>query len=208
MELHALRSRQRKWLAITIFCALSITIVCLVVTRNAAVSLLQDGPAHDEFVADLTHQIARQVLPQMDEFGIQASYGTLSLPEATLPIPHHHTSPQGRADKVEPMSRIEQSSSTRVEEKTNVRICGATDDPQKPLGHLREQTVSEYQTTVTKIVNDLAAIRDTDGNGTDAGLSAGAVASLFVSRVQEGLSKPSFEDQSPLADSNSSKDAR
>lgn len=201
-ELHALRWRQRKWLAVTSLCALGITIVCLTITRNAAVGLLQDGPVHDEFVADLTHQIAKQVLPQMDGLGIQASYGTLPLPNAALPIAHHRTSPRGGTDEVEP------SSSTRGEEKPNSGICDATDDPRKPLGHLREQTVSEYQTTVTKIVNDLAAIRGAEGNATHAGLSAGAVASLFVSRVQEGLPKPPLKDSSPPADSNFLKDAR
>ena len=93
-------------------------------------------------------------------------------------------------------------------EKENLGICGAADDPQNPLGHFREQTVSEYQTTVNKIVNDLAAIRGREGNDTHAGLSAGAVACLFVSRVQEGLPKPPLEDYSPQADLNSSKDAR
>src|SRR5471030_1795375 len=80
-ELNVLRSRRRKWLAGTSLCALGITAACLLITRNAAMSLLQDGPTHDEFVADLTRQFARQVLPQTDGFGIQASYGTLPLPD-------------------------------------------------------------------------------------------------------------------------------
>jgi hypothetical protein len=193
-ELHTLRSRQRKWLVITTFCALAITGVCLVITRNAAVKLLQDGPAHDEFVADLTRQIAGQVLPQMDGFGIQASYGTLSLPDVALPIPHHHN-PLRKT-----VAKVESSPSAKGEDKANTGICGAADDPQKPLGHLREQTVSEYQTTVTKIVNDLAAIRGAEGNASHAGLSAGAVASLFVSHVQEELPKPSVDANSSEGD--------
>src|ERR1700722_17969052 len=129
-EINVARSRRRKWLAGTSFFALGITIACLLITRNAAMSLLQDGPTHDEFIADLTHQVTKQVLPQMDGSGIQASYGTLSLPDAALPAPHHHASPPGGGTGGE---------------KVNVGICGAADDPQKPLGHFREQAVTEYQ---------------------------------------------------------------
>ena len=72
-ELNVARSQRRKWIVGTSLCALGITTVCLLIVRNATMSLLQDGPVHDEFVADLTRQITRQVLPQMDESGIQAS---------------------------------------------------------------------------------------------------------------------------------------
>jgi hypothetical protein len=210
-ELNLVRSRRRKWLAGTSLCALGITTVCLLITRNATVSLLQDGPTHDEFVADLTRQITKQVLPQMDEYGIQASCGTLPLSDPAAPIAlHHRTSrPKGGKDDVYgPSSRMKEPLSMMDGEKANVGICGVTDDPQNPLGRFREQTVSEYQTTVSKIINDLAAIRGREGNDTHAGLSAGAVACLFVSRVQEGLPKPPLEDYSPQADLNSSKDAR
>jgi hypothetical protein len=210
-ELNLVRSRRRKWLAGASLCALGITTVCLLITRNAAVSLLQDGPTHDEFVANLTRQITKQILPQMDEYGVQASCGTLPLPDPSLPIAHHpHTSRHGggTGEVHGPSPGIKEPASTMGGEKTNVGICEAADDPQMPLGRFREQTVSEYQTTVTKIVNDLAAIRGREGNGTHAGLSAGAVASLFVSRVQEGLPKPSLENYSSPADPNSSKDAR
>jgi hypothetical protein len=209
-ELNVVRSRRRKWHAGTSLCALGITTVCLLFTRNAAMSLLQDGPAHDEFVADLTRQITREVLPQMDGLGIQASYGTLPLPDPALPIVHHHTSPTGggTGEVHGPSSRMSQSPSTIGEEKTNAGVCGAADDPQKPLGRFRERTVSEYQTTVTKIIDDLAAIRGREGNGAHAGLSAGAVASLFVSRVQEGLPQPPLEDYRLPVDPTSSKDAR
>ena len=188
-ELKGMRSRRRRWLGGTSLGALGITTVCLLIARNAAVGLLQDGPTHDEFVADLTHQISKQVLPQMDGFDIQASYGRLPLPDTASPISHH---PKARTS----------------EEKTVVGVCGAADDPQKPLGRFREQTVSEYQTTVTKIVSDLAAIRGREGKDAHAGLSAGAVASLFVSHVQEELPKPSLESYRPPVDVNSSKDAR
>ena len=210
-ELNLVRSRRRKWLAGASLCALGIMTVCLLIARNAAVSLLQDGPTHDEFVADLTRQITKQILPAMDEYGIQASCGTLPLSDPIAPIaPHHHTSRSGGGtDEVHgPSSRMKEPPSTMGGEKENLGICGAADDPQNPLGHFREQTVSEYQTTVNKIVNDLAAIRGREGNDTHAGLSAGAVACLFVSRVQEGLPKPPLEDYSPQADLNSSKDAR
>ncbi len=210
-ELNSVRSRRRKWLAVASLCAIGIMTVCLLTVRNAAVSLLQDGPTHDEFVADLTRQITKQILPQMDEYGIQASCGPLPLSDPAAPIaPHHHTSrPGGGADEVHgPSSRMQEPLSMMGREKPNVEICGAADDPQKPLGRFREQSVSEYQTTVNKIVNDLAAIRGREGNDTHAGLSAGAVACLFVSRVQEGLPKPPLEDYSPQADLNPSKDAR
>jgi hypothetical protein len=209
-ELKVMRSRRRKWLAGTSLCALGIMTVCLLITRNAAVSLLQDGPTHDEFIADLTRQITKQVLPQMDGFGIQASYGTLPLPDTVSPITHNHSSPpQGGTDEVHgPSSRMKESPSTISGEKTIVEGCGGADDPQKPLGRFREQAVSEYQATVTKIVSDLAAIRGREGNDTHAGLSAVAVATLFVNRVQEGLPKPSLEDYNPPVDPSSSKDAR
>ena len=209
-ELGVVRSRRRKWLAGASFCALGITTVCLLVARNAAVSLLEDGPAHDEFVADLTRQITKQVLPQMDGLGVQASYEPLPLPDPASPIAHHHSSPaSGGTDEVlGPSSRRRQSASTADGEKTTAGFCDAADDPQKPLGHFREQTVSEYQATVNKIVDDLAAIRGREGNDNHAGLSAGAVASLFVSRVQAGLPKPSAEDDSPRVAPNTSKDTR
>jgi hypothetical protein len=209
-ELNVARSRRRKWLVGTSLCALGITIVCLLIARNAAVSLLQDGPTHDEFVADLTRQFTKQILPQMDGFGIQASYGALPLPDVASPIPHSHASSHGGeiGEVHGPSSGIRQSLSTMGVEKANAGICGAADDPQKPMGRFREQTVTEYQATVTRIVNDLAAIRGREGNDNHAGLSAGAVASLFVSRVQDGLPKPSLEDNSPQADPGSSKDAR
>ena len=210
-ELHAVRSRRRKWLAGASLCTLGITTICLLIIRNATLGLLQDGPTHDEFVADLTRQITRQVLPQMGESGIQASCGTLPAVDPAAPIaPHPHTSrPRGGTDEFHgPSPRMRQSPSSTVGEKTNAGICDAADDPQKTLGHFREQSVSEYQTTVTRIVNDLAAIRSREGNGTHAGLTAGAVASLFVSRVQEGLPKPSVEDYSLQAGQNYSKDTR
>ena len=103
---------------------------------------------------------------------------------------------------------MRQSPSATAGEKTNAGVCGAADDPQEPLGHFREQAVSEYQATMTRIVNDLAAIRSREGNDSHAGLTAGAVASLFASRVQEGLPKPSLEDYSPQVNSQSSSDAR
>jgi hypothetical protein len=207
-ELSAARRQRRKWLVGTSLCALGITTVCLLIVRNAAVGLLQDGPTHDEFVDNLTRQMAKQVLPQTDQFGIQASYGTLSLPDAVSPIDHNRISPAEDEAKRAPSSQIKQSLSALGEEKPNTGTCGAADDPQKPLGHFREQTVSEYQTTVTKIVNDLAAIRGGEGNGTHAGLSAVAVASLFISHVQEGLPKPAPENYSPQPVLNSSKVAR
>jgi len=209
-ELNLVRSRRRKWLAGTSLCSLGIMTVCLLIARYAVVSLLQDGPTHDEFVADLTRQITKQVLPQMDGFGIQASCGTLPLPDAASPITHHHSSPPGGgSDEVHgPSSRMKESTSTMGGEKTNVGDCGAADDPQKPLGRFREQTVSEYQATVNKIVSDLTAIRGREGNDTHAGLSAVAVASLFVNRLQEGLPKPSLENYNSQVDPNSSKDAR
>ena len=198
-ELHLVRSRRRKWLAGTSLCALSITIVCLLIARNAAVSLLQDGPTHDEFVADLTHQITKQVLPQMDDYGFQASCGTLPLDDPSLPItPHPHASRHAGG-----------TNDVHVDtERAKAVICEAADDPQKPLGHFREQTVSEYQATVTRIVNDLTAIRGGEGNGTHPGLSAVAVAGLFISRVQDGLPKPSPEKYSPQAELDSSKDTQ
>jgi hypothetical protein len=208
-ELSVVRSRRRKWLVGTSLCALGITTACLLITRNAAMSLLQDGPTHDEFVANLTRQVTKQILPQMDGSGIQASYGTLPLPDAALPIAHHNSPPGGRIDESRsPSSRIRQSFIATSGEKANVDICSAVDDPQKPLGRFREQTVTEYQSTVTKIVDDLTAIRGREGNDNHAGLSAGAVASLFVSRVQDGLPKPSPEDINPPAERDSSKDAR
>jgi hypothetical protein len=208
-ELNVARSRRRKWLAGTSLCALGITTVCLLIARNAAVSLLQDGPTHDEFVADLTRQFTKQVLPQMDEFGIQASYGTLPLPDAVSPNHNRTPAAGGEASGAHRLSsRMKESPSTIGGEKANVGICGAADDPQKPLGRFREQTVTEYQATVTKIVNDLAAIRGREGNDNHVGLSAGAVASLFVSRVQDGLPKPSLEDKSPQTDPGSSRDPR
>jgi hypothetical protein len=208
-ELHAMRSRRRKWLAGTSLCALGITIACLLTARNAVVSLLQDGPTHDEFVADLTRQFTKQVLPQMDGFGIQASYGTLPLPDVASPNAHHNSPPGGGMNLFHgPPSRIKQSISTMDEEKANVEICDAADDPQKPLGRFREQTVTEYQATVTKIVKDLAAIRGREGNGNHAGLSAAAVASLFVNRVQDGLPKPAVEDHGASTDPGSSRDSR
>jgi hypothetical protein len=193
-ELNSVRSRRRKWLAGASLCALGVMTVCLLIVRNATVSLLQDGPMHDEFVADLTRQITKQILPQMDEYGIQASCGTLPLSDPAAPIAHRH--------------RMKEPPSMMGGEKTNVGSCGVMDDPEKPLGRFREQTVSEYQATVNKIINDLAAIRGREGDDTHAGLSAGAVACLFVSRVQEGLPKPPLEDYSPQADLNSTKDAR
>lgn len=93
-------------------------------------------------------------------------------------------------------------------EKANIDICSAVDDPQKPLGHFREQTVTEYQATVTRIINDLAAIRGREGNDNHAGLSAGAVASLFISHVQEGLPKPSLENTSPQTDPSAARGIR
>jgi hypothetical protein len=210
-ELNLVRSRRRKWLAGASLCALSIMTVCLLTVRSAAVSLLQDGPPHDEFVADLTREIAMQILPPMDEYGIQASCGTLPLADPAAPIgPRHHTSrPGGGVDEFRrPSSRIQEPPPMMGGEKTNVGICGDTDDPEKPLGRFREQAVSEYQTTVNKIVNDLAAIRGGEGNDTHAGLSAGAVAGLFINRVEEGLPKPPLEVYSPQADLNSSKGAR
>jgi hypothetical protein len=208
-DLNQIRARSRRWLAGTSLCGLGITIVSLLLIRNAAVGLLQDGPTHDEFVTELTRQISKQVMPQINGSGIQASYGTLALPDAALPIPHHHnSSPRGGAgqDHGVPL-QTKASPSIMSEEKLNTGACGAADDPQKPLGRFREQTVSEYQTTVTRIVDDLATIRGEGGNGTSAGLSAGTVASLFVSHVQEGLPKPSLEGDGPPADLNS-KDAR
>ncbi len=208
-ELNVARWRRRKWLAGTSFCALGITLISLLIVKNAAMSLLQDGPAHDEFVADLTHQVTRQVLPQMDESGIQASYGTLPLPDAISP--NHDRLSVARADvngTYRSSSQRKESLSTMDREKANLDICSAADDPQKPLGRFREQTVTEYQATVTRIVNDLTAIRGREGNGNHAGLSAIAVASLFVSHVQDGLPKPSAGDNSPQADPDSSKDAR
>ena len=209
-ELHVVRSRRRKWLAGTSLCALGITTACLLITRSAAMSLLQDGPTHDEFVADLTRQFTGQVLPQTDGFGIQASYGTFPLPDVASPIIRHHHSPpgDGMGEVHGPSSRIRQSPSAMGAEKANIDICSAVDDPQKPLGRFREQTVTEYQATVTRIVNDLAAIRGREGNDNHAGLSAGAVASLFVSRVQEGLPKPSFEATSSPIDPSAAKGAR
>jgi hypothetical protein len=209
-DLNLARARRRKWLVATSLCALGITTVCLVIIRNATASLLQDGPTHDEFISQLTHQISKQILPQTDDAGIQASYGTFALPDVALPIPHHHISFDGSGTSPDhgKSSRTKASPSALGEEKTNTGICGAADDPQKPLGRFREQTVSEYQTTVTKIIDDLAAIRDAEGNGTHTGLSAGTVASLFVSHVQEGLLKPAFVDYGPQIDPNPSKDAR
>jgi hypothetical protein len=210
-ELNRVRSRRRKWLAGTSLCAVGIMAVCLLIIRNATVSLLQDGPTHDEFVADLTRQITRQILPQMDEYGIQASCATLPLEDPSLPnAPQHHTSrPGGKTDEVyRPSSRMKEPPSTLGEENTNAGICGATDDPEKPLGRFRQQAVSEYQTTVNKIVNDLAAIRGREGNDAHAGLSPGVVACLFINRVDEGLPKPPFEAYNPQADLNSWKDAR
>jgi len=209
-ELNVARSRRRKWIAGTSLCALGITTVCLLVARNAALSLLQDGPTHDEFVADLTRQITGQVLPQMDEFGIQASCRMPPSAAPSLPIPHNLASPSGggTGEVRGPSSRMRQSPSATAGEKTNAGVCSAADDPQKPLGHFREQAVSEYQATMTRIVDDLAAIRSREGNNSHAGLTAGAVASLFASRVQEGLPKPSREDYSPQVNSQSSKDAR
>ena len=191
-ELNVVRSRRRKWLAGTSLCTLGITIACLLTTRNAVVGLLQDGPTHDEFVADLTRQFTKQVLPQMDGFGIQASYGTLPLPDVASPNGHYNSPPL----------------STTGGEKASVEICDAADDPQKPLGRFREQTVTEYQATVTKIVKDLAAIRGREGNDHHAGLSAVAVASLFVSRVQDGLPKPAVEDYGAPTGPGSSRDTR
>src|SRR5580704_16611584 len=95
-ELNVARSRRRKWLAGTSLCGLGITIACLLITRSAAMSLLQDGPTHDEFVADLTRQVTKSVLPQMDESGIQASYGTLPLPDTISP--NHDRISVARAD--------------------------------------------------------------------------------------------------------------
>jgi hypothetical protein len=210
-ELNIVRSRRRKWLAGASLCAVGIMTVCLLTIRSAAVSLLQDGPTHDEFVADLTREIAKQILPQMDEYGVQASCGTLPLSDPSLPVArsHHTSGSAGGTDEVYgPLSRTKGPSSMMDGEKTNAGICGATDDPEKPLGRFREQTVSEYQATVNKIIDDLAAIRGREGNDTHAGLSAGAVACLFISRVEEGLPKPPREGYSPQADRNFSKDAR
>ncbi len=181
-ELHLVRSRRRKWLVGTSLWALGITTACLLITRSAALSLLEDGPTHDEFVADLTREITKQVLPQMDDYGFQASCATLPFDDPSLPIVHHpHAS-----------RRASVTSEVQVGgEKPNAEICEATDDPEKPLGHFREQTVSEYQTTLTKIVNDLTTIRGGEGNSDHPGLSATAVAGLFVNRVEEGLPKPS-----------------
>ena len=209
-ELYVVRSRRRKWLAGTSLCALAITTACLLITRNAAMSLLQDGPTHDEFVADLTRQFTRQVLPLTDGFGIQASYGTFPLPQVASPNIRHHPSPSaaGTGGVHGSPSRIRQSTSTMSAEKANGDFCSAADDPQKPLGRFREQTVTEYQATVTRIVNDLAAIRGRAGNDNHAGLSAGAVASLFVSRVQEGLPKPSLETTRLQTDPSAAKGDR
>jgi hypothetical protein len=208
-ELNVARWRRRKWLAGTSFCVLGITLVSLLIVRNAAMSLLQDGPTHDEFVADLTHQVTRQVLPQMDESGIQASFGTLPLPDAISPN-HDRTSvaSAGVNGAYRSSFQRKESPSTLDTEKANIGICGAADDPQKPLGRFREQTVTEYQATVTKIINDLATIRGREGNANHAGLSAIAVASLFVSHVEDGLPKPSVEDNSLQTDPRSSKDTR
>ena len=52
-ELNVARSQRRKWIAGTSFCALAITTVCLLIIRHATLSLLQDGPTHDEFVAEM-----------------------------------------------------------------------------------------------------------------------------------------------------------
>jgi len=210
-QLNVARSRRRIWIVGTSLCALAITTICLLIIRNAALSLLQDGPTHDEFIVDLTRQITKQVLPQMDESGIQASCKIFPSADPYSPIPRHpHASGSGSGtDEVQgPSSRMKSSPSATAGEKTNVGICDAADDPQKPLGHFREQTVSEYQATVTRIVNDLVAIRSREGNDTHAGLPPIAVAGLFVSRVQEGLPKPPLEDYSPRAGSQSSRDAR
>ena len=205
-----MRSRRRKWLAGTSLCALGITIACLLITRNAAMSLLQDGPTHDEFVADLTRQFTGQVLPQTGGFGFQASYGSLPLPDVASPVIGRHISPpgDGMGEVHGPSSRTRQSPPTMGAEKANADICSAADDPQTPLGRFREQTVTEYQATVTRIINDLAAIRGREGNDNHAGLSAGAVASLFVGRVQDGLPKPSVENTSPQTDPSAARGAR
>ena len=196
-ELHTLRLQRRKWLAITSLGALAITIVCLLIIRNAAAGLLQDGATYDEFVSDLTHEITRIVLPQPDGPGIQASYGTLPLPAAALPI-DQNCAPLAS----EPSSKV-------VQEKADADLCNPTDDPQQPLGRFREEMVSEYQKTVTKIVNDLATIRGETGNkGEHGGFSADAVATLFISHIQDGLSEPSRGDYSAPTEQNSSEDSR
>ena len=196
-ELHTLRSQRRKWLAITSLCALAITIVSFLVIRNAAAILLQDGAPHDEFVSDLTREITRIVLPQPDGPVIQASYGTLPLSAAALPIN------QDRAPLAsEPSSKV-------VQEKADADLCNPTDDPQRPLGRFREQMVSEYQKTVTRIVNDLATIRgETGNNGNHGGFSADAVATLFISHIQDGLSEPFPGARSAAIEPNSPKDPR
>ena len=208
-DLNLARARRRKWLVATSLCALGITTVCLLIIRNAAAGLLQDGPTHDEFISQLTRQISKQILPQSGDIGIQASYGALALPDAALPIPHHTSLDGDGTDRdLGQSSQTKELPSVLSEEKTNTGLCGIADDPQKPLGHFREQTVSEYQATVTKIVDDLAAIRDTERNGAHAGLSANAVASLFVSHVEKGLPKPALLDYTPQAGPNPLKDAR
>ena len=195
-ELHTLRLQRRKWLAITSLGALAITIVCLLIIRNAAAGLLQDGATHDEFVSDLTHEITKIVLPQPDGPGIQASYDALPLPEAALAIDLNRAPLAS-----EPSSKV-------VQEKVDADLCNPTDDPQKPLGRFREQMVSEYQKTVTRIVNDLATIRGGTGNDSHGGFSADAVATLFISHIQDGWSEPFPEARNAPVESNSPKDPR
>jgi hypothetical protein len=167
-EVKALRLQRRWWRSATGACVICITVTCLLNLRNSANQLLEDGPAHDEFVSQLNLQLTGHILPRREVVAAGTAAPAVSTVNTATLIDH---------GKVDPMPQcIAEGRATA-------------------LTRFRQQTVAEYQDTMQKIINDLTAIRQAEGAKTGGGLPANAVALLLVNRVQESIDQQSLENR-------------
>ena len=198
-ELNALRAQRRWWRIGSVICVMGILIACLLILRSSAASLLETGPAHDEFVAELNREFTKQVSPRTSAPVARTTSEKVPSLEAGFPIKMECAIPDCEA--AQPVGRA--SGDDPGAKAASAEVGGKR---AKALAYFRQQTVSEYQDTVKKIINDLSAIRQTQAGQTSGGLPANTVAILLVSRVQDVMQKQALENhaaasgQSPLED--------
>lgn len=196
-ELNTLRRQRRLWRGSTLVCVLGISLTSSWILRSSAVSLLQEGPTHVDFVAELNREITRQVFPHANPIATGIRADTLSVPRTDLPMGADARAATSRTLWVgKPASRAGVDDMPRpVAEGTS-----------KALTQFRQQMVAEYEDSLNKIIEDLTAIRQADGGDADRGLPVNTVAMLLISRVQDAAHKPSLHPPSWAGDSYTSQD--
>ena len=213
-EVNALRAKARAWRIGAAIASVSVTVVFLLALRTATVRLIEAGPTRDAFVTELQSGLQREVLPQVKGLTVQtldrlvpsvraelvkiqarspevtaAVAAELELLEKNLPA---------RAEKVLRASfgEVIKSREARVralypdltEEKLAVVTTLLMAESEKRAENIANVVMAPFQMTVTKLAEDIVAIRESELVAADASPSW-ELAGLCVSLLQSELER-------------------